>query len=90
LRSLEKTRDFIRTVSVIPHYPVSVQYNEDFDLLAFNGAKEKLYTLGYPKEVLDFEYRYLLAQLQLRLRISFHILFPIALPFFDEYFVNYL
>lgn len=33
------------------------QYNEAFDLLAFNGAKQKLhYDLGYPKEVLDFEY----------------------------------
>ena len=33
------------------------QYTPDFDLLAYNGAKEKLVTLfGYPKEVLDFEY----------------------------------
>eukprot|EP01041_Mallomonas_annulata_P005744 gene5744-11613_t len=33
------------------------QYNEAFDLLAFNGAKAKLhYNLGYPKEVLDFTY----------------------------------
>jgi len=35
------------------------QYNYDFDLLAFNGAKQKLYSvLGYPKEVLDFTYEY--------------------------------
>lgn len=34
-----------------------MQYNNEFDLLAFNGAKEKLHTnLGYPKEVLDFMY----------------------------------
>jgi len=33
------------------------QYNEAFDLLAFEGAREKLHTtLGYPEEVLDFEY----------------------------------
>ena len=33
------------------------QYTLDFDLLAYNGAKEKLVALfGYPKEVLDFEY----------------------------------
>eukprot|EP00980_Cylindrotheca_fusiformis_P014607 scaffold3956_cov99-Cylindrotheca_fusiformis.AAC.4 len=35
-----------------------VQYRQPaFDQLAFDGAKEKLvYNLGYPKEVLDFEY----------------------------------
>jgi 5' nucleotidase family len=34
------------------------QYNEAFDLLAFEGAKERLVKyLGYPKEVLDFKYR---------------------------------
>lgn len=33
------------------------QYNEDFDLLAFNGAKQKLVSLlGYPEEVLLLEY----------------------------------
>lgn len=32
------------------------QYNEAFDLLAFEGAKAKLLTLGYPEEVLKFEY----------------------------------
>jgi HAD superfamily 5'-nucleotidase-like hydrolase len=33
------------------------QYNEAFDLLAFEGAKKKLCeNLGYPKEVLDFKY----------------------------------
>jgi HAD superfamily 5'-nucleotidase-like hydrolase len=33
------------------------QYNEEFDLLAFEGAREKLHsTLGYPPEVLDFKY----------------------------------
>jgi HAD superfamily 5'-nucleotidase-like hydrolase len=33
------------------------QYNEAFDLLAYNGAKEKLVSdLGYPKEVLDLKY----------------------------------
>ena len=33
------------------------QYNEEFDLLAFEGAREKLHsTLGYPPEVLDFQY----------------------------------
>ena len=37
------------------------QYNTAFDLLAFNGAKQKLhYVLGYPKEVLDFEYKYVI------------------------------
>ena len=34
------------------------QYNEAFDLLAFDGAKEKLHKiLGYPIQVLDFKYR---------------------------------
>jgi len=35
------------------------QYNEDFDLLAYNGAKEKLVQLfGYPKEILTaFTYK---------------------------------
>lgn len=34
------------------------QYNEAFDLLAFEGAKEKLHKdLGYPVQVLDFKYR---------------------------------
>lgn len=32
------------------------QYNVEFDLLAFEGAKEKLVNLGYPREVLDFEF----------------------------------
>ena len=33
------------------------QYNQPaFDLLAFEGAKEKLVQKGYPKEVLEFEY----------------------------------
>ena len=33
------------------------QYNEAFDLLAFEGAQGHLHsTLGYPKEVLDFKY----------------------------------
>jgi 5'-nucleotidase len=33
------------------------QYNEDFDLLAFNGAKQKLVSmLGYPEEVLMMHY----------------------------------
>jgi len=33
------------------------QYNEDFDLLAFNGAIEKLENwLGYPKSIKDFTY----------------------------------
>jgi HAD superfamily 5'-nucleotidase-like hydrolase len=32
------------------------QYNQDFDLLAFNGAKENLVKFGYPKDVLDFTY----------------------------------
>jgi len=33
------------------------QYNEAFDLLAFEGAKQKLVNvLGYPREVLDFKY----------------------------------
>lgn len=35
-----------------------MQYQQPaFDALAFNGAKEKLvHSLGYPEEVLDFEY----------------------------------
>lgn len=33
------------------------QYNEAFDLLAFNGAKEKLFKeLGYPAEILQCTY----------------------------------
>lgn len=32
-------------------------YNEEFDMLAFEGAKEKLvHWLGYPKDVLDLKY----------------------------------
>lgn len=35
-----------------------MKYNEAFDLLAFEGAKEKLHKdLGYPIEVLGFKYR---------------------------------
>lgn len=34
------------------------QYNEAFDLLAYDGAKERLCKLlGYPKDILDFKYR---------------------------------
>jgi len=34
------------------------QYTEDFDLLAYNGAKEKLVLdMGYPKDVASFVYR---------------------------------
>ena len=33
------------------------QYNVQFDLLAFNGAKLKLHKMGYPDDVLEFEYR---------------------------------
>ena len=33
------------------------QYTTDFDLLAFNGAREKLVkVMGYPEEVLSFTY----------------------------------
>lgn len=33
------------------------QYNRDFDLLAYNGAKDKLHNwLGYPQDVLTLEY----------------------------------
>eukprot|EP01038_Epipyxis_sp_PR26KG_P004190 gene4190-5961_t len=33
------------------------QYNEDFDLLAYEGAKQRLFNmLNYPKQVLDFKY----------------------------------
>jgi len=34
------------------------QYNVEFDLLAYNGARDKLVKwLGYPKEVLDLQYQ---------------------------------
>lgn len=34
-------------------------YNREFDLLAYNGAKEKLVNwLGYPKEILSLDYSY--------------------------------
>ena len=34
------------------------QYTEEFDLLAYNGAKDKLVTdLGYPPEVMEFVYK---------------------------------
>ena len=34
------------------------QYNRDFDLLAYNGAKQKLIDMfGYPEEILTFEYK---------------------------------
>jgi len=32
------------------------QYNEAFDLLAFDGAKRKLLEMGYPSEVTSFKY----------------------------------
>jgi hypothetical protein len=36
-----------------------VQYNEQFDLLAFEGAKKKLHEdFNYPKDILEFEYRH--------------------------------
>ncbi len=39
------------------HFTYLLQYNTEFDKLAFEGAKQKLHSwLGYPKEVLDFKY----------------------------------
>jgi len=49
--------DNIRAIGFDMDYTLA-QYNQPaFDQLAFDGAKEKLvHSLGYPKEVLDFEY----------------------------------
>ncbi|RYH29494.1 hypothetical protein EON65_08300 [archaeon] len=35
-----------------------LQYKEEFDVLAFEGAKKKLVeNLGYPSEIMQFQYR---------------------------------
>ena len=47
----------IRAIGFDMDYTLAQYQQPAFDKLAFDGAKEKLvYKLGYPKEVLDFEY----------------------------------
>ena len=47
----------IRAIGFDMDYTLAQYRQPAFDKLAFDGAKEKLvYKLGYPKEVLDFEY----------------------------------
>lgn len=52
----ELTMDQIEAIGFDMDWTLA-QYNEAFDLLAFNGAKEKLVTwLGYPESMLDMVY----------------------------------
>jgi len=54
--NVEMNADYIEAVGFDMDFTLA-QYNEEFDLLAFEGAKQKLHqVLGYPKEVLDFPY----------------------------------
>jgi hypothetical protein len=47
----------VRAIGFDMDYTLCQYQQPAFDKLAFDGAKEKLvYKLGYPKEVLDFEY----------------------------------
>eukprot|EP00577_Skeletonema_sp_RCC1716_P009460 CAMPEP_0113396912 /NCGR_PEP_ID=MMETSP0013_2-20120614/14072_1 /TAXON_ID=2843 ORGANISM="Skeletonema costatum, Strain 1716" /NCGR_SAMPLE_ID=MMETSP0013_2 /ASSEMBLY_ACC=CAM_ASM_000158 /LENGTH=650 /DNA_ID=CAMNT_0000281405 /DNA_START=112 /DNA_END=2064 /DNA_ORIENTATION=- /assembly_acc=CAM_ASM_000158 len=49
--------DNIRAIGFDMDYTLAQYQQPNFDKLAFDGAKEKLVnSLGYPKEVLDFEY----------------------------------
>ena len=49
--------DGIRAIGFDMDYTLAQYQQPAFDKLAFDGAKEKLVTaLGYPKEVLNFEY----------------------------------
>eukprot|EP00579_Thalassiosira_antarctica_P001816 CAMPEP_0201867902 /NCGR_PEP_ID=MMETSP0902-20130614/1988_1 /ASSEMBLY_ACC=CAM_ASM_000551 /TAXON_ID=420261 /ORGANISM="Thalassiosira antarctica, Strain CCMP982" /LENGTH=648 /DNA_ID=CAMNT_0048393167 /DNA_START=98 /DNA_END=2044 /DNA_ORIENTATION=- len=49
--------DNIRAIGFDMDYTLAQYRQPAFDKLAFDGAKEKLvHSLGYPKEVLDFEY----------------------------------
>ena len=48
--------DNIRAVGFDMDYTLAQYQQPAFDQLAFDGAKEKLVTLGYPDEVLDFVY----------------------------------
>jgi len=62
------------------------QYKQPaFDKLAFDGAKEKLvYKLGYPKEVLDFEYDHevILKQIVMSHVLTWVEMAILILPFF--------
>ena len=47
----------IKAIGFDMDYTLAQYQQPAFDKLAFDGAKEKLvYKLGYPKEVLEFEY----------------------------------
>ena len=47
----------IQAIGFDMDYTLAQYQQPAFDKLAFDGAKEKLVSkLGYPKEVLDFEY----------------------------------
>ncbi|KAL9191317.1 hypothetical protein ACHAXT_001023 [Thalassiosira profunda] len=49
--------DGIKAIGFDMDYTLAQYHQPQFDQLAFDGAKEKLVnSLGYPKEVLDFEY----------------------------------
>eukprot|EP00934_Nitzschia_sp_Nitz4_P005409 Nitzschia sp. Nitz4//scaffold33_size148984//21076//23231//NITZ4_002913-RA/size148984-processed-gene-0.156-mRNA-1//-1//CDS//3329548382//5399//frame0 len=49
----------ISSVGFDMDYTLAQYHQPAFDLLAFNGAKQKMVEkLGYPKEVLDFEYNH--------------------------------
>jgi len=49
--------DNIRAIGFDMDYTLAQYHQPKFDQLAFDGAKEKLvHSLGYPAEVLDFEY----------------------------------
>ena len=46
------------------------QYNYEFDMLAFEGAKEKLVGMGYPKDVAKFTFDPMKYRRRLQCRIS--------------------
>tara|TARA_B110001452_G_scaffold240804_1_gene222585 strand:- start:10 stop:1581 length:1572 start_codon:yes stop_codon:yes gene_type:complete len=46
----------IQAIGFDMDYTLAEYYEDTFDLLAFDGAKAKLVTLGYPEEVANFKY----------------------------------
>jgi len=54
--NVELNADYIEAVGFDMDFTLA-QYNEAFDMLAYEGAKRKLHeNLGYPAEVMEFEY----------------------------------
>lgn len=48
--------DNLRAIGFDMDYTLAQYQQPEFDKLAFDGAKAKLFNMGYPKEVLEFEY----------------------------------